>query len=157
MIQKALSRHSRGAPTDLLDDPKRLRNSQGTPTDLFDDPKSTMLVTTSSLTRGPNWPHWWSKKRYVTHAGPQLTSLMIQKSLGHSHGASTDLLDDPKSTTSVTTSSLTRGPNWPPWQSKKRYVTHAAGVKSQEANKLQIPFSANSINSTVETQYQRCQ
>ena len=48
---------------------KTLRYQQGDPTDLL-----------------------WSKKRYVTNRGVQLTSL-IQKTLRHQQGGPTDLLD----------------------------------------------------------------
>ena len=52
----------------------------------FYDGKNVM-----SLTGDPNWPLWW-KKRHVTDAGPQLTSMM-EKTSRHWRGTPTDLLD----------------------------------------------------------------
>ena len=58
---------------------------QGDPTDLL------WCKNVTSLTRGPNWPPL-VQKRYVTHAGPQLTSFGAKMSR-HQRGAPTDLLD----------------------------------------------------------------
>ena len=58
---------------DLLDDPKRV-------TLLTQEPQLTSLIIQKALRHwpgGPNWPHWWSKKRCVTngerggHSGPR--------------------------------------------------------------------------------------